>query len=350
MKDKSGKMNLALIARKCGLSKMTVSRALRRQTNVAPETRDQVMRIAEKMGFVPRSRKSATTQTTTGHFYILFKREYSIHDAYFSGIILTIQRELFDRGHGCSFGTINDDFSDFLKLSAMLKSQDPAGVFVVGDILPRYADTLLADFRHGIFIDFPGSPLINRPYNSVSVDHVHGGHQGVSHLLGLNRRRILLIVGRADHYFSRDLLQAYRETLTENQIEFDPSLVLYGDHHVQSGYEVTKAALAAGLKFDAVFSNDEMACGAMRAIQEAGRTVPAEISVLGFDGLPAGELVTPRLSTVAIDREKMGRLAVRRLLALMQDETEEPFEKTTLFPQLLIRESCGKNMSEKKEQ
>jgi DNA-binding LacI/PurR family transcriptional regulator len=74
----------------------------------------------------------------------------------------------------------------------------------------------------------------------------------------------------------------------------------------------------------------------------AGLKVPADVSVVGFDGLPIGEIVSPTLTTVVVDREKMSRLAVKRLLALNQEiGDDEKFEKISIFPKLLVRESCG---------
>jgi DNA-binding LacI/PurR family transcriptional regulator len=107
-------------------------------------------------------------------------------------------------------------------------------------------------------------------------------------------------------------------------------------------WEAATRAREDGVTFDAIVSNDEMACGAIKALKQARIKVPTDVSVVGFDGLPIGEVVSPALTTIVVDREKMGRLAVKRLLALEQEMgTEERFEKVGLFPKLLIRESCG---------
>jgi LacI family transcriptional regulator len=160
--------------------------------------------------------------------------------------------------------------------------------------------------------------------------------------LRIGRKRILLICGREAHYFSNDLRRAYQETLAEHHIEMDPRLVVYADFRVKGGFKAVKQLLGAGVPFDAVFSNDEMACGAIKALKEAGRKVPEDISVVGFDGLPIGEAASPALTTVVVDRAKVGRLAVRRLLRLERETGEdEKFERISIFPSLLVRESCG---------
>jgi len=333
---------LTLIARRCAVSKMTVSRALRNEASVRPATRDFILRVAEKVGFQPSGRYHRMKGRTPIRSYcVLFQSEYSSKDEFFSGIIVSVQQELFARDYSCSFGLIKNDYADFLKLNRMLRSRDVQGILIVGEIPPRYASVLQTNFLNLVFIDYPGDPEVANPYNAVCVDNVYGGHLALNHLLGIGRKRILLICGKEGHYFSNDLLRAYRETLAEHQIEIDPRLVVYADFH-KEGFKATEQVLKAGVQFDAIFSNDEMACGAIKALKQAGRKVPEDVSVVGFDGLPVGEMVSPTLTTVAVDRQKMGRLAVKRLLHFERETGEdEKFEKISIFPRLIVRESCG---------
>jgi DNA-binding LacI/PurR family transcriptional regulator len=338
---KHKKPTVTLIAKKCGMSKMTVSRVLRNHPSVSPATRDFILRTAEKVGFKPSGSYPASRDLVRD-YCILFQSAYSEKDAFFSRIISTVQQELFARGLNCSLGVIEKQFSHFLKLNQILCSRGVRGVFVVGEISPQYADVLQTNFLNLVFIDCPGDQGIDKPYNAVCVDNVYGAHLALNHLFKLGRRRILLICGRQGHYFSDDLLEAYRESLARRQIELDPSLVVYADFHVKGGFAATKRVLEARTSFDAIFSNDEMACGAMKALQEAGFGIPTDISVVGFDGLEIGEVVSPALTTVVIDRESLGRLAVQRLLAAEQETGDsEKFESISLFPKLLIRASCG---------
>ena len=345
MPPKVEKCSLTLIARKCGVSKMTVSRVLRNEPNVSLTTRDLILRVAEKTGFLPSGVSNRATHSLARDYCILFQPEYSKKDAFFSTIIMSVQEELFQRGFGCVVGVIKDEYADFLKLNRIFSTQRVQGVIVVGEIPPRYSATLQANLLNLVFIDYPGDPGIENPYNAVCADNVHGGFLALNHLLKLGRKRILLILGREGHYFSNDLLWAYREALALHNLKLDPRLIINGDFHVKGGFKAAKSVLEAGISFDAVFSNDEMACGAIKALKAAGLKIPTDVSVVGFDGLPIGEIISPALTTVVVDREKMGRLAVKRLLALDQEMgDEEKFEKVIIFPKLLIRESCGAAM------
>ena len=344
LKMKQGKVGLNSIASKCNLSKMTVGRVLRNDPYVAQETRHQVLEMAERLNYIPSRYKYNQTGSvsSTKNYFILFQKEFSLKDVFFSEIIRSIQHELFDSGAVCSFGVIKEKYVDFLKLYNILKSADPDGLIVVNLVPDNYLNTLIDQFRTLILVDNPGSSKILKPYNAVFYDNKFGSALAVNHLVKLGRKKILFICGDPKHYFSQELLQGYQNTLLEHDIEFDEKRIFFADFHIMGGYRAAKKALETGVEFDALFSNDEMAFGAMKALKEHGLNVPADVSVVGFDGLAIGENTHPSLTTLFVDREKMGVMAARRLLDMEKDvPSGNKFEKIVLFPELLVRESCG---------
>ncbi|GAI96181.1 unnamed protein product, partial [marine sediment metagenome] len=116
------------------------------------------------------------------------------------------------------------------------------------------------------------------------------------------------------HYFTTAIQRGYRAALSKHQIAFDPDLCAQGEFHIQSGYDAMRRILGRKTKPDAVFANDEMAFGAMRAIKEAGLKIPEDISVFGFDNLALSQQTEPAMSTVDLDYEYMGRTAVRKIM------------------------------------
>jgi LacI family transcriptional regulator len=91
-----------------------------------------------------------------------------------------------------------------------------------------------------------------------------------------------------------------------------------------------------------------MACGAIKALNQAKLNVPRDVAIIGFDGLPIGEMVDPSLTTVVVDRKKMGQQAVKRLLELEKaTKQEDLYGKISLFPKLILRESCRANTNTK---
>ena len=334
--------NLDQIAAKCNVSKMTVSRVLRNDAKVSDATREKVLCAAKEANYFPLGNRKNSSVGDGLQYYILFQKDRSLKDAFFSDIILSIQKELFAAGRGCSFGVIKNDYSDFLKLFNIIQAGNTDGVLVVGDVPAEYVNILLERFPRLVLVDHPGDVGISRSYNSVVCDQQLGSSMAVHHLIKLGRRRILLITGPRGHYFSKQMLAGYIDTLSDSDIEFDPKLMVNADFHIKGGYEAVKRALEDGLQFDAIFTNDEMACGASQALHAAGINVPADVSIVGFDGLLMGEAANPALTTVLVDREEMGKMAVKRLLTMECGPAGDgQHVKLSLFPKLLIRQSCG---------
>jgi len=156
------------------------------------------------------------------------------------------------------------------------------------------------------------------------------------HLLETGRRRIALVKGPADHYFSKEIELGYKEALSEAGIAFDTSLIIHTDFTASGAYEKLSSAIEGGLVFDAVFSNDEMSCGVYRALSTRGLKIPSDVAVCGCDGLPVGEQLTPSLTTISLDYVEMGRLAVENILS--EHYGRKPC-RIKLLPELCVRES-----------
>jgi LacI family transcriptional regulator len=325
---------------------MTVSRVLRNHPKVSDTTRNKVLRAAQEANYFPPLCRQNSSAKQGLQYYILFQQDRLLKDAFFSDIILSMQKELFEAGHGCSFGVIKTEYSEFIRMLSIIQAGNTDGVLVVGDVLPEYVNILIERFPKLVMVDHPGNADITKSYNSVICDQQLGSCMAVNHLIKLRRKKILLIHGPKGHYFTKQMLAGYMETLLDNDIDFDPRLTLAGDFHMKGGYDAVKHALKERIEFDAIFANDEMACGALQALHEADISVPDKVSIVGFDGLIAGEAASPPLTTIMVDRHEMGSMAVRRLLG-MEEESERfsDYIKVSLFPRLVVRQSCGAEKS-----
>lgn len=339
MNQPAKKVNLTRIAEICGVSKMTVSRAIRNDPNVAESTRQLVLRVAERENYLPSGYNGPDGDACLKQYYVLFQKDASLQDGYFGDIIRTIQQDLFQRGRSCSFGIIEDDYQEFLKLFGMLQTANVGGVVIVGTASADAVNTLIRHFGNVVLVDNPGGPDLAGPCGAVFCENAYGCKMAVRHLLDLARRRILLITGPEGHYFSTAMIDGYRQAHAERGLEVDPARIVRGDFHINGAYQAVKEA---GAPFDAVFSNDEGACGAVRALSERGIAVPDDVSIVGFDNLQIGEVITPALTTVDVHREEMGKKAVELLLRLESSEsTEDVLERVSLYPKLVVRDSCG---------
>ncbi|MBU0477167.1 substrate-binding domain-containing protein, partial [bacterium] len=144
---------------------------------------------------------------------------------------------------------------------------------------------------------------------------------------------------------SREIEQGYREILRQSSIAVDESLILETDFTTQAAYERISSIIDKGIKFDAVFTNDEMACGVIHALHERKINIPSDIAVAGCDGLPVGMHIMPRLTTVILDYQRLGRTAVEHLLD-NREKTSSPC-RIKLVPVLKVRESTVNSQKER---
>jgi LacI family transcriptional regulator len=151
---------------------------------------------------------------------------------------------------------------------------------------------------------------------SLQVDDQHGANLAVQHLIDLGHRSIAFITGSENHPDAIERLSGYRKTLEQAGIAFDPKLVAVGDWHEEGGLRATFELLDSNVKFSALFCvNDQTAYGACLALYRRGLSVPRDVSVVGFDDLPASAYRLPPLSSV---RQSIGELGERSAEAILQ--------------------------------
>jgi LacI family transcriptional regulator len=171
----------------------------------------------------------------------------------------------------------------------------------------------------------------------VDVDNVTGAKSMLEHLIGLGHQRIATIAGPQSNVAGRDRLRRYRLALAEAGMACDEALVSYGDYTEESGYYAAQRLLPAGPT--AMFcASDSMAIGAIKALTQAGRRVPEDVSVGGYDDAPAATLVTPPLTTVQQSVIDLGKTATEKLISLLENHSAHT-QTQLLSTRLIVRQS-----------
>ncbi|MEM8861545.1 MAG: substrate-binding domain-containing protein, partial [Chloroflexota bacterium] len=196
--------------------------------------------------------------------------------------------------------------------------------------------------------------LINREYDQLPdhlnltrlcVDHKKGAMLAVQHLIELGHKHI----AKLGHDSRNDLppLQAtgrtlgYWEALDQAGIDRDPKILVSREETLEGGYEGAKYILTYYPDVTAIFAyNDLMALGALKACQDLNISVPNDISIVGYDDIKFSSMVTPALTTVSLDKYKMGQAAFRRVHNLIEDRNSER-EVIVFEPTLVVRDSTG---------
>lgn len=185
-----------------------------------------------------------------------------------------------------------------------------------------------------------GSVQAGQPGVTIGCDNFGGGLMAGEHLIADGRRHIAFLGEASSHYPEfNDRYLGLAAALRDAGLTPDPALRVDALSTEQSGYEAADMLLAASERFDAIFAaSDLIAIGAMRALEEAGRSVPGDVAIIGFDDIPAASLTHPPLTTVAQDYRAAGEMLVDTLL---QQIRGDPVESVSLPARLIVRRSSG---------
>lgn len=330
---------LEAVARRAGVSRATVSRVVNGSTTVAVAIRDAVNQAVEELGYVPnQAARSLVTQRTESIALILPETASRVFsdDMFFPAIIRGVSMELEAADKQLVLMMAGSTAShDRVERYAMAGHVD--GVMFASmhgaDPLPG------ALARLGIPVVCSGRPMTpaELPVPYVDVDHIGGVAVAVRHLLALGRRRIATIAGPQDMVAGIDRLTGYRTALDEAGLA---EHVAVGDFTRDSGIQAMSRLLADDPQLDAVFvASDMMAHGALQALKDAGRRVPEDVSVIGFDDFEISRLSDPPLTTVRQPIVDMGRTMARQMLGLVDERTDVP-SVVVLPTELVVRASA----------
>jgi DNA-binding LacI/PurR family transcriptional regulator len=328
---------LEAVARRAGVSRATVSRVVNGSTTVAVAIRQAVNQAVAELGYVPnQAARSLVTQRTESIALILPETANRVFsdDLFFPAII---------RGVGVELDAADKQL--VLMMAGSTASHDRVERYAMAGHVDgvMFASMHGADplpgtlVRLGIPVICSGRPIGESSVPYVDVDHFGGVAAAVRHLVATGRRRIATIAGPQDMVAGIDRLAGYRDTLTQAGMA---QQVAIGDFTRESGIAAMRELLAADPELDAVFvASDMMAHGALIALRDAGRRVPADVAVIGFDDFEISRYSDPPLTTVRQPIADMGRTMARHLLRLINDEPDLP-GSVVLPTELIIRGSA----------
>ncbi|GAB3952167.1 LacI family DNA-binding transcriptional regulator [Micromonospora vulcania] len=327
---------LEAVAARAGVSRATVSRVVNGSTTVAEPIREAVHRAVAELGYVPNlAARSLVTQRTDSVALVMPEAATRVFsdDQVFPGIIRGVSQELEAA-----------DKQLVLMLAGSPAGHDRVERFTTG----RHVDGVLFASLHGadplpgtlarlgIPVVCSGRPLGDVPVPYVDVDHVGGVTAAVRHLIDSGRRRIASIAGPQDMVAGIERLTGYRTTMAAAGL---PELVAIGDFTRESGAAAMRRLLVEHPDLDAVFAaSDLMAHAALRTLRAAGRRVPEDVAVVGFDDIETAAYTEPPLTTVRQPIVEIGRRMTRQLLRLAAGESIEP--AVMLPTELILRDSA----------
>ena len=325
------------IAREAGVSVSTVSRALNDSPSVKRRTKQQIWQIARAHDYEFRASMPAGPSGADATIAVVVPapqaRESRVADPFFLELLAGIAEAARERNADLLISHLSPRAGEDLDYA--MSTSRATGVIFIGQSSLHHAFNALAA-RDNRFVVW-GAEFPDAQYCAIGSDNVAGGRRATAHLARLGRKRILFL-GDTEAPEAEQRCRGYRQALSQAGIAVDESLILPAHFEVHSAEAATRSAIAGGLKFDAVFAaSDLIAIGAIRALTRSGLSVPGDVSVVGYDNIPAARLVTPQLTTIDQDANLAGRMLVSKLI----DRGDGPAIPERLETSLLIRESCG---------
>lgn len=330
------------IAQAAGVSQPTVSRALRGDPAVSEATRKRIEAIATQLNYRVDKNASSLRLRQSNTLALLFFEDPTPDDTYINPFFLSmlgsITRTCALRGYDLltSFQQLSSDWHMDYE-----DSRKADGIILLGygdyEIYRARLDQLVVQGTH--FVRW-GAVRPGQQGTTIGCDNRRGGFDAVSHLLGLGHRRIAFLGQASLHYPELDdRYHGACEAMRAAGIEPDPALRIDAITTEQSGHEAAERLIASGARFDAVFAaSDLIAIGAMRALEDHGLAVPDDVSIVGFDDIPAASLSHPPLTTISQDYARAGEALVDTLLAQIRDRPAAP---AMLPPRLIVRRTTA---------
>ena len=323
------------VARLAGVSMKTVSRVMNAEAHVREAVRERVLSAARELHYRPRvSARSLAGARSYAIGYLLVR---SINP-YAGQTQLGALRACREAGYHLVVEITGEPEGGF-DLETLLASASMDGMLLIP---PLCDDTDVLDA-----LDRAGMPYVRiapatdpgrSPY--VDVEDQAAAAQMTAHLVALGHRRIGFVMGPEGHAASRRRLDGFRETLRTHGLPADDALVRPGDFAFDSGAQAAAELLTLSEPPTAIFaSNDVMALGVMAKARELGLRLPEDLSIAGFDDIPAADMVWPGLTTVAQPIVQMATEATRTLIALTRRAPTEPARR--LSCELVIRGSTA---------
>lgn len=332
------------VAQQAGVSTATVSRVLNKTDNVRPKTVARVQAAITELGYVlhTSAQTLSSSRVKTGNIGIILP---ALSSSFLSSLVESINLYAIENNYNLlTFATINQaTIQDGTPLP--LNENNTDGLLVFANKIDDRTLTHLYQQKFPVVLLYQTPPAeIDIPH--ITVENKNGACALVEHLIqNCGHRRIAFMAGPQGNEDSFWREQGYRQALTAHNIPVDPQLIGIGAFHDWIAKEQVEKWLAEDVEIDAIFAGDDTAAMAViMTLQLAGKRVPEDIAVVGFNNDNLSHFINPPLTTVHVPTTEIGRTAVKQLFQLINGE---PTNKTLPFKtELVVRQSCGIHLAE----
>ncbi|WP_331459282.1 LacI family DNA-binding transcriptional regulator [Paenibacillus sp. FJAT-27812] len=325
------KVSIFDVARKSGLSVVTVSRVINNADTVREKNRNKVLQAMKELDYHPNAAARSLARGKTGVIGIII---ITLNDSFLDAVVKEINDKLEAHHYLLALFISKEDETDLH--SAIFQEDRVDGMFILSPIHEeRYVEELTRKNIPFVMID---NQQENSTVPSVQVDNFRGGYEATKHLIDLGHTDIVHISGPPHFLSSKERIRGYLTAMEEAGLA---SRIEQGNFDINSGYEIAERWIKTTSLPTAVFVADDLiAFGVMDALKNKGFRIPQDLSVIGFDDQLFADQFRPALTTVRQPVELIGSHAIELLLKRMENihapVSQEPLK---LQPELIIRQS-----------
>lgn len=325
------------VAKKAGVSVSTVSRALNNYSDISEDTRKNIKKIADNMGYkanVVAKSLSSSRSFRLGMLVEDYESAGKLNPLVFE-VLMEFKNAASRQGYEIVLLSTTSDMQKSQNLTRLFSEKQLDGAFIMGlKITDEYYKELSTIKYPCVLQDiYIQNPIVG----CIGVDNIKGAFMAVDHLIKLGHKRIGFINGHKNAFVSYERLDGYYLALNRNGISVDNDLVANGDFDDKMAEVAAEELIKKHSDMTAIFcASDLMAIGAVNSMNNLGYTVPDDISIVGFDDIYITQLFTPKLTTIRQDRGKIGEAAANILINMVAGQT---IGRVLVEPELIIRDS-----------
>lgn len=319
-------MTIKDLSAQTGYSVGTISRVLNNQPNVSTKAREVILKAADDVGFQLNANAKQLKQHQGTAILVVVK---GTSNELFANLVEAFQTRIAHTGYPLVVDYIDENDNEVRRAVQLCREKKPQGVLFLGGNQAHF----LADFDKislpCVLVTNDASALPFSNLSSVTSDDALAARMAIDHLMSLGHRKIAVVGGdQSVSDTTRLRYQGCVEAFRSHGIPFHETLDYQSARFSYAdGYRAAKELLARNREFTALFAmSDVMAIGAIRALQEAGKRVPEDVSVMGFDGLPIGNFTVPKLATVCQSVEELAQRSLRLLMDNIQGRCQAQHE------------------------
>lgn len=340
------KIKLKDIADAADVSVATVSLALNNKKGVSEEKREEIIRIAREMGYSLENLEKKNTEKIIR--FIIYKRHgFVVSDTpFFSNLIEGIQRECRENQYEMVISHITKNEENYQEIIENIKEDNASGVILLATEMYK------EDLNNFIDINKPivllDSYFKHEDFDYVVINNSSASYKATEHLIENGHREIGYLQSSVyiNNFYYRE--SGFTEALNDNQISLKDDYVYKLEPTLEGSYKDMKKLLKDRkneLPTTFFADNDIVAFGAMRALKENGIKIPADVSIVGFDDMPFCQVSSPRLTTIKVYKQEIGRLAVKRVLEKINGD-DNIIQKIEVATELVERDSVKRIFKE----